>query len=394
MSALPCTVEIDDDTLRFTDTVGGVRALLRDMQGARRVALDIESNGMFAYEPCICTVQLAWLGTDGCTHVAIVDTLACPVRELAELLEDPSTMKVIHDLAFDARILHLEGVDLRSVRDTSIAASYLCKPGTGLATLLANELDVHVGKEMQNSDWARRPLSEESLAYLAGDVSHLLTLDTLLGREVVEAGIADEVATETAYRLVDALQTEADLRAPHLRIKGNERLDAVGRQVLRSIAGFREALAKEANLPPQRILGDKLLIAIANRRPRSMRDLLKFRATKRLQEPEREALLGSIRDALSKGPATTPPPPAPARPAQAVLATRKAIEKRLQAWRKAEAERRQVSEQVVLPTHCLRRLVQSRWESVEAIQAMPGFGPSRAERYAERLAALVRDQQP
>lgn len=362
------------------------------MQPARRVALDIESNGMFAYAPRICTVQLAWVDAEERTRVAIVDTLACRVQGLKGLLEDPATMKVIHDLAFDARVLHLEGVDLRSVRDTSVAASYLGKPGTGLASLLANELGVHVGKEMQNSDWARRPLSNASISYLAGDVSHLLTLDTLLASEVAETGIADEVATETAYRLVDALQTEADERPPHLRIKGNERLDPVGRRVLENMAAFREALAREANLPPQRILGDKLLIAMANRRPRTMRDLQKMRACKRLQEPEREALLTSIREALAKGPASTPPPPAPQRPPQAVLTARKVLEKRLQTWRKSEAERRQVGEQVVLPTHCLRRLVQSRWESAEAIGAMPGLGPARADRYADRLAELVRDR--
>jgi ribonuclease D len=383
---------VDDKKMepRLVAAPNELQALLKDIDGAARIAVDIESNGMFAYRPSICTVQLAWITPDGRTHVALVDTLACHVSGLAGLLENREIIKVIHDLAFDARVLHLEQVDLCAVRDTSVAASYLGKPGTGLASLLENELDVHVGKEMQNSDWARRPLSSESLAYLAGDVSHLLTLDTLLAQEVAEAGIGDEVATETAYRLIDALQVVPDPRPPHLRIRGNEKLDGIGRRVLEGIAAVREDLAEAQNLPPQRIINDKLLLTIADQRPRSIHDLLRFRAVKRLDQGNQDKLLRAIREALAKGPASTPPPPPAERPTHKVLAVRKGLEKRLQTWRRAEAERRQVNEQVVLPTHCMRRLVNALVDTPEAVAAIPGFGPARAERYAKQLANMMR----
>ncbi len=374
---------------RLVERVEDLHGLLRDIDGAGRVAVDIESNGMFAYAPRVCTVQVGWVDSGGDAQVAIVDTLVCPVQELAALLQRREVMKVVHDLAFDARVLHLEGVDLCAVRDTSVAATYLGKPATGLANLLSSELDVQVGKEMQNSDWARRPLSCESLSYLAGDVVHLLDLDARLHEEVREAGIADEVATETAYRLVDALQIESDERPPHLRIRGNERLDGRGRRVLERIAAWREALAKDQDLPPQRIVGDKLLLAIADRRPRSMRDLLRFRAVKRLGEPDRERLLQHIRSAVEKGPASTPAPPPPSRPTHAELTLRKRVEKQLQDFRRAEAERRGVHEQVVLPSHCLRRLARHRLADIEAIANMPGLGRARAKRYANLLLKII-----
>lgn len=377
-----------EDNRRFIDTPAALRELVERTAGVRRIAVDIESNGMFAYRPRICTVQLAWVEQPEATRVAIVDTLACPVTGLATLLTNPEVLKVIHDLAFDARVLHAEGVDLRSVRDTSVAATYLRKPGTGLASLLENELGIHVGKEMQNSDWARRPLSPDSIAYLAGDVSHLLVLDSLLWGEALEAGIGNEVATETAYRLIDALQTEAEEPLPHVRIRGHERLDGLGRRAIEKIARVREDLGRERDLPPQRILGDKVLLAMAGSRPRSTKDLLRFGQTKRMKQDEQDRILEAIREAVGEGP-MEPLPRAPTLPQREVTA-RKNREKRLQAWRRAEAERRDVHEQVVLPSHCIRWLAGVAPDTAEAIGRTPGLGHTRAERYADRLVAVVR----
>jgi ribonuclease D len=381
-----------DGAVSFVDTPEGLLRLLREMKEAGRVAVDIESNGMFAYHPLVCTVQLAWETKEGSTRVAVVDTLAVPLASLSELLGNPRVLKVIHDLAFDARMLRAEGVPLRSVRDTSVAATYLAKPGTGLASLLAAELDVHVSKEMQNSDWARRPLSDESLAYLAGDVSHLLQLDALLARQVREAGIADEVATETAYRLVDALEAPPEPEAPHIRIRGAEKLNEVGWRVIEAIARTREELARDKNLPPQRILGDRLLVAMAERPPQSDRELLRIGLVKRLTDDERAALLASITTAVAETrarPGSTQRPPRPAPMPAGLLAMRKSVEKRLQTWRRAEAERRRVHEQVVLPTHCIRWIVSQSPTTEERIASLPGLGPARATRYAKRLAELT-----
>ncbi len=376
----------------FIDTSAALKDLLQQLIGVNRVALDIESNGMFAYHPCVCTVQLSWLEANEQTHVAIVDTLAIPVGELADLLRRPTVIKVIHDLAFDARILHLEHIDLRAVRDTSVAAAYLGKPGTGLATLLKNELNVHVEKKLQNSDWARRPLSQESLYYLAGDVQDLLALDTLLANEVEEMGISNEVATETAYRLIDALETQVEVRPPHQRIRGHERLNPLSQRVLEAIAATRESIAKEKNLPPQRIVGDKLMLVIADRKPQRLQDIQRFRALKRLNNAQQNTMVQAIVQAVKKGPASTPPPAPPHPLTRREILARKGLEKRLQEWRKHEAKRRKVNEQVVLPTHCIRRLVGGAFATPETIAAMPGFGRARTELYANVLADVIQQQ--
>ena len=376
---------------KLVDDAQALRPLIPGMLTAQRVAVDIESNGMFAYRPRVCTVQLAWHDGNG-AHIVVVDTIATPLRELAPLLESTEVSKIIHDLAFDARVLHQENVSLANVRDTSVAANYLGKPATGLASLLDAELGVSVPKDMQNSDWARRPLDDESIAYLANDVRYLSELEERLSAELQAAGIEDEVVTETAYRLDAALQTQVDLRAAHLRIRGYEKLDRVGRATLVALCEAREGLAEELDLPPQRIINDKLMWAIAQQRPVTVRALRAIGgATRRLDERVRSAVVEAVRKGrvaeLSADDAAVSEPEQLDRETQK---RRRELEKRLQTWRRSEAVRREVNEQVVLPTHSIRRLMRGDVLSEEAISAMHGLGRSRAERYAARLTEIVR----
>ena len=129
---------------------------------------------MFAYRARPCTVQLAW---DEGGQVAVVDTLATSIAPLGELLGPDGPVKIVHDVAFDARLLAESGIALANVHDTAVAARMLSRLATGLATLLDVELGVHIGKAMQQHDWRLRPLDDRMLEYLAADVVHLEALE-------------------------------------------------------------------------------------------------------------------------------------------------------------------------------------------------------------------------
>src|SRR5262245_57477272 len=149
---------------------------------AARIALDVEANGLFAYQASLCVVTLAW-EEDGQIEIAVVDAWATPIDPLHPLLGACGPVKVLHDLSFDARMLYEAGAPLGRVRDTSVAARLLGFRATGLAALLASELGVTVDKRFQQHDWSRRPLTAEQIVYLAGDVRHLLPLDDHLAKK-------------------------------------------------------------------------------------------------------------------------------------------------------------------------------------------------------------------
>lgn len=353
------------------------------------VALDIESNGLFAYRAKLCILQLA-----AADEVYVVDGLAVSVAPLSELLASSDVIKIVHDVAFDARILAESGVHLRNVRDTSLAARMLGRTATGLASLLSSELGVSLDKKMQHHDWAERPLDRRALEYLAGDVFHLEALAERLFAEAGERGIEEELAEETRYRLEQASRSvdEVDPRPPWVRLKGVDRAPAEDLAVLRAIAELRERRASDLDVPPYKVLAPDVLFAIARAKPKTLEELSRIRgATQgRARALSRDLLRavdspGEIPD-VERAMLSRPRVPGD------VARARRAREQRLTKWRKEEARRRGVDEQVVLPGHCLQELADLDAPTLEAIAAVGGIGTFRVARHgAALLAALAED---
>lgn len=357
---------------------------------APRISFDLESNGLFAYRARVCTVQLA---TD--EEIFVVDTQAVDVRELGELLSSPTTVKIVHDVSFDARVLAEFGVTLANVEDTSIAARMLGRTSTGLASLLSSELGISIDKKMQHHDWSERPITKEALAYLGGDVIHLPALADGLFGACRERGILDAVHEETRYRLGTAAAsvTEVDPRPPYVRLKGIDRVPPIELPILRRLAEIREKKARELDVPPYKVIGPDLLFAIAAKRPRTRDELAAIRGA---TSGRARALANDMLRAVEAGLADDGLVPEedralldPPRPPKELTKARRAREQRLTAWRKAQAKAREVDEQVVLPGHCLQDLASLEAPSLEALAAVPGIGAFRVARDADAILAAL-----
>ena len=355
-----------------------------------RVAFDLESNGMHAYRATACIIQLA---CDG--EVIVVDSLATSLAPLGDLLSSPDTEKIVHDVAFDARILAEAGVRLANARDTSIAARMLTRPATGLASLLESELGVHIDKKLQQHDWAERPLTAAMVTYLAGDVLHLSALADRLFTEVEERGIADEVEEETRYRLAQAIAAAGveDPRPAYVRLKGIDRVPQDELAILRHLANIREQLARELDVPPYKVLGPDVLFAIAKTKPSGLDDLAKIRGA--MGGRRARSIANDLLDAVTVGIEDGVIPEEdrvwfekPRIPG-GVLRARRAREQRLTKWRKEEAKRRGVDEQVILPGHCLQGLADLEDITLAAIGHVPGIGAFRAHRDGAALVAVL-----
>jgi ribonuclease D len=369
-----------------------LRSLVTDLGTKPRVALDLESNGLFAYRACVCTVQ----GADE-KQVVVVDALATPLDALAPLLASDRTRKVAHDVSFDARILAESGLALANVSDTSVAARMLGRAATGLASLLTSELGVNVDKKMQQHDWSSRPLDRAALAYLVSDVAHLFALADKLFAEVEERGIVDAVEEETRYRLAQSIAAAGsdDPRPPYLRLKGIERVPREELPILRGLCELREARARELDVPPYKVLTPEVLFAIAQARPRSMQDLGKIRGA--TQGKRARALAADVLAAVEAGLVANEIPASDTkwlerpRVPGSVAKARRAREQRLTKWRREEAKKREVDEQVVLPGHCLQDLADIDAPSMASLSAVPGIGAFRVERDGYALLAVLQE---
>jgi ribonuclease D len=368
-----------------------LRAVASRLGQEPRIAIDIESNGMHAYKAGLCVVQIAARGS-----VIVIDPLATPLGALGPLLASERTEKILHDVSFDARILGEAGIPLANIRDTAVAARMLGRSATGLASLLSAELGIELDKKLQHHDWAQRPLDRAAISYLGNDVVHLEALADRLFAEVEARGIAAEVDEETRHRLAQATAAAGveDPRPPYLRLKGIEKVAAADLPILRRIAQIREDKARALDVPPYKVLAPDVLLAIAAARPQSNADLARVRGAtqgRRAQSMARE-ILEAVRAGLEdegipeSDRALLHKPRMPA----SVARIRRAREQRLMKWRRDEAQKRGVDEQVVLPGHCLQDLAGLEAPSIDEIAAVPGIGAFRVERDGEALAAALK----
>ena len=374
-----------------------LRAVAARLSRASRVAVDIESNGLFKYRATLCTMQLATAD-----EVIVVDTLTTPLGPLSHVLGPDGPRKIIHDVAFDARILAESQLPLANVLDTSLAARMLGRTATGLASLLSSELGIAMDKKLQHHDWTQRPLEPLHLHYLAEDVLHLDALAERLWREVADRGIGDAVEEETRYRLAQAAASvdTVDPRPPYIRLKGIDRVPKDDLPILRRLAELRENKAKKLDVPPYKVLGPDVLFAIARAKPRTMADLARIKGA--LGGSRARSLAPSMLEAVTAGIADRGAVPDEERAMlerprlpSTVIKARRAREARLTSWRKAEAKKRGIDEQVVLPGHCLQDLADLPEEAtLEQIAAVPGIGAFRVERDGLALQTALAASSP
>ncbi|MDI1482149.1 HRDC domain-containing protein [Polyangium sp. y55x31] len=373
-------------------------AIERAMQ-AEAIAVDVEANGLFVYRPRLCAAQLAWEEGDT-TVVLIVDTLATNAAALEKLLGPEGPIKVLHDLTFDARMLAEAGAPLARVRDTSVTARFLGQKATGLASVLAAELGVVLDKRFQQHDWSKRPVSPAELRYLGDDVAYLLKLDRALAAKAAALDIEAEIEEECAYKLRAAMAPPRETRPSYVRIKGAHKLDRPGRAALRSLVAAREAIAEAADVPPFKIVTNEILIELAQRRPTSISEVGRVPGALSGRSGRHAA---RWLEAIARGAAEGDVPPEEQALFEVVpidrkeITRRREIEAKISGFRRAEAKRRGVDEQAVLPGHCAQDLAsilltaagETPAATLARIAAIPGLGEKRVERYGKRMASLL-----
>ncbi|HRT22439.1 MAG TPA: hypothetical protein P5318_20190, partial [Candidatus Hydrogenedentes bacterium] len=97
-----------------------------------------------------------------------------------ELMENPRIEKLIHNAQFETRMFAQYGIRIHPVYDTLIVSRKKHRKGAEgghkLDDVCERELGIYLDKSLQTSDWTRRPLSPEQLAYAAVDAEVLLAL--------------------------------------------------------------------------------------------------------------------------------------------------------------------------------------------------------------------------
>lgn len=223
---------------------------------------------------------------------------------------------VLHAASQDLPCLRELGLVPSRIFDTELAARLLGFPRVGLASVVAQLLDVTLAKEHSAEDWSARPLPESWLSYAALDVELLIDLRDRLVDLLAENGksaLAEEEFDATAHRLPKA--TIAD---PWRRVSGIHSLrQPRNLAVARELWLARDEYAALIDVSPGRLIPDASIVAAARAMPRTRRALAEIKEfTGRASRSELDRWWAAIERGLastdlppSRIPAEGPPQP-------------------------------------------------------------------------------------
>lgn len=234
------------------------------------LALDTEFVRVDTYYPKLCLIQVS----DG-TDADCVDVIALPQpKPLLDVLDDPKIVSVLHAASQDNEILvQLNGRVPAPIFDTQIAATLLgIGDQIGYAGLVEKRLGIAVDKSLSRTDWSRRPLKANEIAYAADDVRHLAQMYPALRGELEERGRLAWLEEDCA-RMNDPEQYRTHPEDAWQRLKGLQRLSPQEQTIAAALAAWRETEAQKRNRPRKWILEDEPIYRVAQRAPQTVEQL-------------------------------------------------------------------------------------------------------------------------
>ena len=240
---------------------------------AGHVSVDTEFLREKTYSAKLCLVQLGIGDDQYCVDVLAINDL----QLLVELFTDQRVVKIFHAARQDLEVLYQTlNIMPKPIFDTQLAAAFAgMDMQLGYSALVAKRLEIELPKSQARTDWTRRPLSEEQLAYAAEDVTHLENLYQLGLDDLSTQNKHDWYDQEIAeYYDVDKYVIKPS-RA-YLRMYGGG-LNIAQQYTLKALAEWREAHAQTRNIPRTWVLKDDRLFDLAARRPQTEEAVLELK---------------------------------------------------------------------------------------------------------------------
>jgi len=367
----------------WVDTPVALAALVERLRRERIIAVDTESDSLYAYFEKVCLIQFSVPGAD-----YLLDPLALTdLSALAPIFADPAVEKVFHAAEYDVMVLKRDhDFCFANLFDTMIASRVLGWPNHGLGNILAERFDVAQDKRMQRHNWGRRPLSADEMKYARLDTHYLLPLRETLLAELRNDGLLAE-AQEMFAEVTTAVWHGGEFDpAGFWRIRGARDLDPAGLAVLRELYLFRDREARRRDRPPFKVIADATLVRLARARPRSRADLEQVKGmTPYLIRRYGRRVLQTIARGRRAKPPSPPRNHNHHRPSPQVIARYEA----LRAWRKARAAQRGIDPDVIVSNAALMALARHAPATMKSLVAMQVLGPVKSAKYGHEILQII-----
>lgn len=353
-----------------------LRLMAEQLSSEPILAVDTESNSLYAYQEQVCLIQFSTPQDDFLIDPLALDDLS-PVEPL---FADPKIEKIFHAAEYDLISLKRDfDFTFENLFDTMLAARIMGWEEIGLGSILKAEFGVELNKRLQRANWGKRPLPANMLSYARLDTHYLIPLRYRMKAELKGNGrwaLAEEDFSR--LRFVNGRDPDS-MPDPCWRVRGAYDLNPQQAAVLLELCNYRNKVAKEMNRPVFKVIGDRTLLAVAEARPRTYAALQELpRVSQKQFQRHADGLLMAVERGLKAKPVHPPRPP---RPDDQYLARLDAMRE----WRKKTARAMGVKSDVVLPRDVLNTITARDPKNMRELANIMKQVPWRFDHFGEQI---------
>ncbi|MFC0360336.1 ribonuclease D [Kytococcus schroeteri] len=255
------------------DDAALAEAAARLAAGTGPVAVDAERASGHRYGNDAYLVQLR---REGAGTVLLDPTGIDDMSPLSAALDGPEW--VLHAATQDLPCLTDLGLAPRALFDTELGGRLVGLPRVGLAAVVEHYLGLTLAKEHSAVDWSTRPLPHDWLVYAALDVEVLVETRDAMEQDLERLGRLEWARQE--FEALTHFRGKEHTEEAWRRTSGSHRLRRPRQAAtLRELWQVRDAMARERDVPPSKVIRDEALVALATApmvEPADMAPVVKF----------------------------------------------------------------------------------------------------------------------
>lgn len=256
----------------YIDNDEKLHAFLAHAGTVGSIAVDFEGEfNLHIYGEHLCLIQVF----DGSEYYIIDPRSRNLSREALLEFFSSEVEKIWFDAQSDnSLIFKCYGVTVNGIYDVRALAKALGFMGNLIALeheALGVEPEIDDKKRLQQTNWLKRPLTDEQISYALSDVTYLPELKKVLWQKVLEAG-----AEKEALFLLKASCEKPRLKAPWTRLCSPRNLTSSQKQALKEYFIARDTVAKRFNVPAFHVLDKHKIIELAKRCPSSLDEVYRI----------------------------------------------------------------------------------------------------------------------
>jgi len=247
-----------------------INLFLNEIKKTKILSVDTEFIREKTYYPVLSLIQIA-----AKNQVFIFDCLNKPydLTNLKLIFQDVEYLKIFHDAEQDIEIINdYFSIELKNFFDTQLANAFIdLEHHISYKNLVKKYLNIEIDKELQTSNWLKRPLSNKQIRYAANDVIYLekiyLKTSKLLSNQKKQTWYEEELEN-----IKKEIFNKKEPRNSWKKIKIND-FSVINQDLLIELSKYREEITRERNIPKTWFLSDKNIINLSSRKYLYLKDL-------------------------------------------------------------------------------------------------------------------------